>query len=87
MYREIIQHVCVLGFCEPFESVCSGGFNTCQFFLIYERILLRVRKTAVAMKYSIAKSKKKKKKKAFFVGGHPFPLFKMEHFPGVNFKI
>jgi len=62
VYREIIQHVCVLGFLEPFESLCSGGFNTCQFFLIYERILLHVRKTAVTMKYSIAVLQKVKKK-------------------------
>lgn len=63
VYREIIQHVCVLVFFEPFESVCSGGFNACQFFLIYERILLRVGKTAVTMKYSIAVLQKVKKKK------------------------
>ena len=53
VYREIIHPVCVLGFFESFESVCSGCFNTCQFFLIYETILLLVRKTVVTMKYSI----------------------------------
>jgi hypothetical protein len=42
-----------IGVFKSFKSVCSGGFNTCQFFLICETILLRVRKTAVTMKYSI----------------------------------
>lgn len=53
VYLEIIQHVCILGFLKSFGSVSSGGFNTCQFFLVCERILLRARKTAVTMKYGI----------------------------------